>query len=146
MIKEKHGDITQHLDFHTVVIQGNNLNRAWGSGVALALRPHLPVTYQMDQHQSYGDVVRLGTIAYAVEASGLIGVCCYTQYYWGTASEHNFDEVAFESCLAQVSRTFPEASIAMPRIGTGHGGSSWTKVRRLVEIYLGHLDVTVYHQ
>jgi O-acetyl-ADP-ribose deacetylase (regulator of RNase III) len=165
MIHPIKGDVTVpklNPDQHGLLVHVSNDRGGWGKGVVLAISKRWPqpeAAYRQWFRQKYweGRAFELGQIQCVQVAPNLHVVNCIAQSGYGrnNQAQHQTSEpnttppirlMALETCLNEVRQTAERlgASVHMPRIGTGLGGSSWDKIEPIVARALADIPVFVY--
>jgi len=122
----------------------------WGRGFVLALSNRWAQpegAYRMwhrTRCNEQGEPFKLGNIQYVRVDSYLYVVNMIAQAGYGGPTPLHLESL--ETCLGKVAQLAREvkASVHMPRIGTGLGGSSWEVVGPVVSGQLPDIPVTVY--
>jgi len=124
-----------------------NLKGYWGKGFVMAVEERWPGT-----KAAYRDFLansehaKLGRIMFC-PYNGIVIANMIAQEDIARRSNPNpLDYQALESCLGELANTanYLQASIHMPRIGTGLAGGDWKKIEPLITKYLNKHDVTIY--
>ena len=134
-----------------------NTRGGWGRGFVLAVssRWYQPEAAYRRWHRTgfneQGEPFRLGNIQYQRVEPQLYVVNMLAQagYLKGRSRLEAPAAIrldALEACLEQLARLACqlEASVHMPRIGTGLGGGSWDLIEPVIDRQLKALVVTVY--
>jgi len=134
-----------------LIVHVSNDRGGWGRGFVLALSKRWPqpeASYRRWHRagsNEQGEPFMLGNIQYVRVESYLYVVNMIAQAgYSKTTPALRLD--ALEACLGKVALLAKSlnASVHMPRIGTGLGGSSWEVIEPIVSEQLLDLSVTVY--
>lgn len=134
-----------------IIAHGCNCQGAYGSGVAGLMRKRYPNAYgrYMDEHLQNG--LELGTVQFvAINDEGTRYVAnCMTQNYFGTESR-KVDYEAVYTCfehLREFARKEGIKEVALPQIGCGLAGGSWTIVLAMLKdvFYKGCGVRATYH-
>jgi O-acetyl-ADP-ribose deacetylase (regulator of RNase III) len=166
MIKYVQGDATrpQLFEGETVLIAHvSNSRGGWGRGFVLALSKRWPqpeAAYRLWHRtgsNEQGEPFELGNIQCVPVEPSLYVVNMIAQAGYGknNAQRHQSNEPnttpplrpdALAQCLEKVAKLAKSrnATVHMPRIGTGLGGSSWEVIEPIVSRQLLGLSVTVY--
>ena len=128
-----------------------NINAPWGGGgFASAVRRRLPAAFDDFKQQisaNQGDLP-LGEVITSRLSDDLYVVHMVAQRGIGDRGSHRLRLAALSTCLSKLNTIAHEkqASVHMPRIGTGHGGADWNIVRQMVmaEISDKGVPATVY--
>ena len=117
-----------------------------GKGLALQFKKEFPQNFKIYQRACNEKNFGIGDLIISEEESLLYGkktiIDLPTKTDWRKPSEYSYIESGLKK-LAGVAQEKGIKSIAVPSLGTGHGGLDWNKVRNLIEINLGHLDADV---
>jgi O-acetyl-ADP-ribose deacetylase (regulator of RNase III) len=144
-----HGDILAPRTIPPMVVCQLTNDRAvrWGGGVARLMAQRYP-----NAETEYGEWIkrlsrahRLGEVHFATTASGMVIASLVAQEGYGPgASRIRYH--ALDSCLRQVARyAFTQnASVHMPRIGTGGAGADWGLVEPLIRQNFEELEKGVW--
>ncbi len=148
MIKYVKGDLfTTKAD---VIVHGCNCFHKMGAGVAAIVKREYPGAYQADKDFGRrGDITKLGEYSWWHGAHNLYIsqwltiVNLYTQYLHD-AELKPFDYTAFVKGLKSVLQDYPDATIAMPKIGAGLAGGDWSVISAIIEAISGDREIWVY--
>jgi len=128
-----------------------NVKTLWGGGgFASQVRRAFPASWDkfVEQTAANKGSLDLGTVISARVSDDLEIVHMVAQRGIGMPGVQRLRTTALASCLAQVCQKALEldASVHMPRIGTGHGGANWELVREIVmaELVDKGVSTTVY--
>lgn len=148
MIRYATGDATD-LSVNEPKILAHIVNDrgGWGKGFVLAVSKRWARAESEYRLWARSPSFALGAVQYVQVRSDLHVANMVAQSGYKTKSNPTplcHDHLA--TCLKDVAEKAKalNASIHMPRIGTGLAGSSWLKIEPLLEAALGGLDVTVY--
>ena len=113
-------------------------NAGWGGrGFAAQLRRRFPEVWTQFKAETTERcrAPSLGEVYRAEISEGISVVHMVAQHGIGASATPRLRYTALAQCLADVRRLAGclDASVHMPRIGTGHGGASWDVVRELIE-------------
>ena len=155
MIKQKKGDILQS-DAVCIVIPVNSVG-VMGKGLAHQFKKAYPGVYERYKYACRKNVITPGSItfeqmgyrsgvkAYDANAIPQVAILAATKNHWRNPSElHWIIEI-----LKNLGTAIDEGkiqSLAVPRIGCGHGGLRWAVVKPLVFATLGTkpIEVQIY--
>lgn len=151
MIRYLVGDASVPADRPAVIVHVVNDAGAWGAGFTASLDKHWPLARAHYRAWSRDGTMHLGGARIHVLSDGLhLAHLCAQR---GLPHRNNPRPVDYDA-LRQALRTFHQASAAhgvpaeatvhMPRIGTGYGGGRWAVVEGIVIAELAGLDVAVY--
>lgn len=120
-----------------------------GKGIALQFKERFPLNFKVYEKASKSGEVRIGKMLVVkentLEGEKLI-INFPTKTDWFKKSQYNFVEDGLKD-LVKVIEQYKIKSIAIPPLGCGNGGLQWTKVKVLMEKYLGGLndvDIVIY--
>ncbi len=134
--------IQGHFD---VIVHGCNCFCSMGGGIARTIKAVFPAAYEADCRTQAGDKGKLGTctVSDCPTDSGVVTVVnAYTQYdYAGPGVLLDYNALAL--CLEWVARTYPDKRIALPKIGGGLAGGSWSRIQPIIETELAQTDYTL---
>jgi O-acetyl-ADP-ribose deacetylase (regulator of RNase III) len=120
----------------------------WGAGFVMAVSKKWPATRDayLDWYNQ-GDGFALGQVLYVkvrpdIWIANMIGQAGTKTGSKGPPIRYD----ALDKCLADVAKTAQEhnASVHMPRVGTGLAGGRWESVEPILQKNLSHLHVMVY--
>jgi len=128
-----------------------NTTAIWGGrGFASALRHKFPQTWD----SFYGETVRakrqpaLGDVFMAKVSDDVTVVHMVAQQGIGPSKSHRLRYAALSHCLQAVREQAAKlnATVHMPRVGTGHGGADWQVVKELIaeELVDKGVQTTIY--
>ena len=128
----------------------NDRGLTWGGGFALAVRKKWP--HVQDQFTTWAtsnrSQFRLGSTVFIRVSSSVVLANLIAQHGYGPSPNPRIRYGALVSCLHDVQRfaLANQASLHMPRLGSGQAGGNWSIVSELLEESLCRvgLDVTVY--
>ena len=151
MIVELVGDATQprgegsRLVVHLV----NDKTPNWGGPFARALKARWPEAQSAFREWAReGDRLQLGQVHSVQVEPGIAVATMVAQKGYGPSVKPRIRYAALRGCLGQVTEIARQrnASVHMPRIGTGQAGGEWTIIHELIDEALVHegIDVTVY--
>jgi len=120
-----------------------------GKGLALQFKKEFPQNYKI-YHQACKDKsFTIGNLIVTEEESLLYGkktiIDLPTKTDWRKPSEYSYIEIGLER-LASLIQERNIKSIAIPSLGTGHGGLDWNQVRTIIERILKDVnsEIQVY--
>lgn len=112
-----------------------------GAGLALEFKKRFPGMFRRYQHQCAVGMLRPGNIHFHFDDMHRHILCATTKDHWKDPSKLEW----VESCIETLARVGPIwGDIALPQLGCGKGGLSWTDVQPLVEHYLAPSSVNFY--
>jgi O-acetyl-ADP-ribose deacetylase (regulator of RNase III) len=128
-----------------------NTTAAWGGrGFASALRRKFPQTWEAFRSETV-DARRspaLGQVYMAPASDDITVAHMVAQQGFGASNGQRLRYAALSQCLQAVRQQAKSlnATVHMPRIGTGHGGADWQVVRELIaeELVDKGIQTTVY--
>lgn len=113
-----------------------------GKGIALQFKERFPVNFKIYADQCKAGIVRVGKML-VVKDNSINGekliINFPTKTEWFKKSQYNYIEEGLKD-LVRVIREYNIKSIAIPPLGSGNGGLNWTKVKTLMDEYLGGLN------
>lgn len=128
-----------------------NTSHAWGgAGFASSLRRRFPDTWSTfrDHYAREHSTPRLGEVVFADVSDDLSVAHMVAQAGIGQSSVQRLRYAALSECLKKVQEHACDlnATVHMPRIGTGHGGANWQLIRELIsdELVDKGIKTTVY--
>ena len=149
MLEFVRGDATQPRTRPAIVAQVvNNKARTWGGkGFAVAVRHRWPSVHD-DFRDWASSGLRLGDVRLAPAGERVLVASMVAQSGYGASKYPRIRYAALQRALGTVTRTALDtnATVHMPRIGTGEAGGSWTIVEELIrdECTFRGVSVTVY--
>ncbi len=120
-----------------------------GKGLALQFKKEFPYNFKIYQQACKAKDFEIGDLIVTEEESLLYGkktiIDLPTKTDWRKPSEYSYVEAGLKR-LASLIHDKQIKSIAIPSLGTGHGGLEWTKVQNLIESTLkdADSDIQVY--
>jgi hypothetical protein len=137
---------------HQLLVHVVNDRGGWGKGFVQALSHHYAGVEKF-----YRDWFRRGSLEGVPFELGNVQFCTLTNAitlanmlaqdgYKSATNPRPLDYTALDKCLVQVAAwaTKNEATLHMPRIGTGLAGGDWTVVEALINKHLAAHTVYVY--
>src|SRR3982751_3400818 len=110
-----------------------------GKGLALQFKKEFPQNFKIYQRACTEKNFGIGDLIISEEESLLYGkktiIDLPTKTDWRKPSEYSYIESGLKK-LANVVQEKGIKSIAVPSLGTGHGGLDWNKVKKLIEVNL----------
>lgn len=122
----------------------------WGAGFALAVRKEWPATQRdfTNWATSKRTEFRLGNAHFSQINVDLVLASLVAQHGYGPSQKPRIRYLALDQALEKVAAFAKErdASIHLPRIGSGHAGGDWGIVREIIDQRLSaaQLSVTIY--
>ncbi len=146
------GDATEpRSSGHRIIAQiVNDKTPRWGAGFALCVRKKWPEAQDDFVNWVEGDRTRLklGNTHFSRLAENLTLCHMISQHGYGPSTKPRIRYWALENCLQALASTALEhdATVHMPRIGSGQAGGSWELVSELIDDALCRrgVKVTVY--
>lgn len=135
-----------------IIAHGCNCKNAMGSGVAKAIYEKYPEVKSRYHRYCEGVLIQrggkseqlLGDIQ-VIESKGKTIVNCFTQLNYGYDGKRYLNYAALVECFKHLTVTFPNARIAIPKIGAGLAGGNWEFIEELINDATGdNLEVWVY--
>jgi O-acetyl-ADP-ribose deacetylase (regulator of RNase III) len=120
-----------------------------GKGLALQFKKEFPQNFKVYQDACKSKNFGIGSLIVTEEESLLYGkkiiIDLPTKTDWRKPSEYSYIETGLKK-LALLIKDKRLNSIAIPSLGTGHGGLEWSRVKNLIEVNLKdvNVDVQVY--
>jgi len=131
-----------------LILQGCNCFCTMGSGLAKEIREKIPVAYEADLKTIKGDINKLGNFTFADEFDdsgfGFRVINVYSQYYYD-ARLKPLDYEALTLALRKLNHLYRGKSIGVPLIGAGLAGGDWDRIKKIIEVELEDMDVTIVH-
>lgn len=114
-----------------------------GKGLALQFKKEFPQNYKV-YHQACKDKnFAIGDLIVTEEESLLYGkkiiIDLPTKTDWRKPSEYSYIEIGLTHLASLIERKHIK-SVAIPSLGTGHGGLDWNRVRAIIERILNDTD------
>lgn len=132
------GDITEPRGAGSRIVAHiiNDKSSTWGAGAASAIAKRWPSAHSDFKNWSIArrEEFDLGTIHEYEVSEGLWVISMVAQHGYGPSSKPRIRYAALRSCLELLARAASEhnASVHMPRIGTGFAGGNWKVIEDLV--------------
>jgi O-acetyl-ADP-ribose deacetylase (regulator of RNase III) len=120
-----------------------------GKGLALQFKKEFPYNFKVYQQACKDKSFNIGDLIVTEDESLLYGkktiIDLPTKTDWRKPSEYDYIETGLKR-LASLIQEKQIKSIAIPSLGTGHGGLEWSKVQSLIESALKNTnsDIQVY--
>lgn len=118
-----------------VIVHGVNMKGVMGSGVAKAIRARWPEVYEAYHLHFKTFGLNLGDILPVTTDDGKIIVNAVTQQNFGRDGQQYCSYDAIEKCFIQINDRaidWEATEIALPKIGAGLGGGSWTVIENII--------------
>jgi Zn-dependent peptidase ImmA (M78 family)/O-acetyl-ADP-ribose deacetylase (regulator of RNase III) len=128
----------------------NDKAALWGAGFGLAMRKKWPAVQDRFREWASNNpkTFRVGNIFSSVIDTSTTAFQMICQHGYGPSQKPRIRYSALQVCLEKLAHEAlrTNASVHMPRIGTGQGGGSWGLVQQLIDEMLcaNGLNVTVY--
>jgi O-acetyl-ADP-ribose deacetylase (regulator of RNase III) len=137
MIIYKSGDVLQALRHNEIdyVIHGCNSLGVMGSGIAKQIKELYPEAYTV-----YHNSKR--TLGSYTESNGIINLV--TQKHYMPRNVDHFDYEAFHKGLVNITQSFSDAKLAMPKIGAGLAGGNWERISDIINQVTGDRIIYVF--
>jgi O-acetyl-ADP-ribose deacetylase (regulator of RNase III) len=117
-----------------------------GKGLALQFRKEFPQNYKVYQQACKEKNFAIGDLIVTEEESLLYGkktiIDLPTKTDWRKPSEYSYIEAGLKHLVTLIENKKIK-SIAIPSLGTGHGGLDWNKVKGLIENNLKDIDIDI---
>ena len=130
-----------------ILLHGCNAKGVMGSGVAKAIRAKYPIAYEVYHKTFKDDGLDLGDIVY-VEINKYLWIANgITQASYGRTGAQFIDYDAINSVMININAFAKKhgiKTVAMPLIGAGLGGGSWTTISGIIEDKLIDVQPIVY--
>ena len=147
-----HGSVTEPRGTGRRIIAHivNHRSATWGAGVARAIANQWPLVQDdfRDWVMQKREEFKLGSVHEFSVTSDLSVVSMVAQYGFGESIKPRIRYSALEQCLVALANLAKrtQASIHMPKIGTGFAGGSWEIIEELILVNLASqgTNVTVY--
>tara|TARA_R110000868_G_scaffold248084_3_gene504468 strand:+ start:185 stop:664 length:480 start_codon:yes stop_codon:yes gene_type:complete len=142
MIEEINGDLLKLFNKKKfdAIVHGANCFHTMGAGIAKGISRYIAAVVA-DKDTITHDPHKLGTISVGkISKKGHI-INAYTQFYPGP----HFEYTAFISCLQIINIKYRGKHIGIPQIGCGIGGGDWYTVKKLIQMYLTDVNVTIVY-
>ena len=143
--KEVYGDLIQlaKKGNFDVITHGCNCMSNMGAGIAVPMNYAFDVsTFPMEQLGV--DINKLGNIDYRsfITEAPLVVVNSYTQYV-PSVKMKPLDYEALTLCMRKINHTFKGKHIGLPKIGAGLAGGDWERIKKIIQVELKDMDITV---
>jgi|GEM_PF-612718 len=128
----------------------NDKATTWGGGVARKMAQVFPHAQQEYKRKLAAMPVedRLGSVIFCHGEQELVVASLIAQRGFGPSKAPRIRYLALENCLAELARyaVRQQASIHMPRIGTGAAGGDWGTIEEMIDEFLVRqgLSVSIY--
>jgi O-acetyl-ADP-ribose deacetylase (regulator of RNase III) len=129
------GDLFANRFGARVLAHGCNCQGSMGAGIATGFRDRYPAMYEEYRRRCKSEPRRfnLGNVMlWKPEEEPWVFNLATQEDVWHARASYEAIETALTRMRRRANREGID-SIALPRIGAGHGGLSWRKVRALVE-------------
>jgi O-acetyl-ADP-ribose deacetylase (regulator of RNase III) len=146
MLKYKQGNLMEAST--EALVNTVNTVGVMGKGIALQFKERYKHNFKVYSEACKNGSIGIGKLLVVkentIEGEKLI-VNFPTKTEWYKKSQYNYIEEGLKD-LVRVIETYQIKSIAMPPLGCGNGGLDWTKVKQMIEKYLGGTatEVIVY--
>lgn len=118
-----------------------------GKGIALQFKNMFPNNFKLYANACKEKEVKIGKLLVTEEETLLKGkkiiINFPTKTNWRLPSEYNYIEAGMFQ-LVKVIKEKNIKSIAIPPLGSGHGGLDWNKVKVIMEKYLSDLTCEIF--
>ncbi len=120
----------------------------WGGGFSLLVREKWPAAQRAfrawAEHERRN--LRLGNVHFGKAVENVTIASLIAQHGYGPSPRPRIRYVALRTCLEQLGRYAAEreATVHMPRIGSGQAGGSWNVIRELVQDAVCSQNVKVF--
>lgn len=118
-----------------------------GKGIALQFKNMFPNNYKLYVNACKSKELKIGKLLVTEEETLLSGkkiiINFPTKTNWRLPSEYQYIEAGLVE-LVKVIEEKNIKSIAIPPLGSGHGGLDWNRVKQLLEKYLADVDCDIY--
>lgn len=133
MIKYITGDLLEANQ--KVIVHGCNSMGIMGSGVARVIREKWPEVFEAYHLHFKTFGLKLGEILPVTTHDGKVIVNAITQQNFGRSGQQYCSYAAIETCFSQINVKaidWDVREIALPKIGAGLGGGSWTIIENII--------------
>lgn len=128
-----------------VMIHGCNAQGAFGAGVAGQVRRRFPAAFQAYDYAYRSGGLILGTIIWADCGSGRIGNAITQEFFGNEPGRVYVDYEAVAAVMRRLNDEVDEGSeVAMPMIGAGLAGGSWSRIAQIIETEAVRYQPVVY--
>jgi O-acetyl-ADP-ribose deacetylase (regulator of RNase III) len=118
-----------------------------GKGIALQFKNAFPENYKIYLKACKDNTFRIGdlliTQAQTTTSGKQLIINFPTKTDWRKPSEYSYIEKGLQSLVYEIE-TRKISSIALPPLGAGNGGLDWSRVKSLIEQYLGGISCEVW--
>jgi O-acetyl-ADP-ribose deacetylase (regulator of RNase III) len=118
----------------------------WGAGFSLAVRQKWPEAQREFRVWAEQRNLRLGNVHFGRVTDHLTVVSMIAQHGFGPSPKLRIRYMALKACLEQMAKHAAErnATIHMPKIGSGQAGGSWNIIREIVQETVSNRGVRVF--
>jgi len=117
-----------------------------GKGLALQFKKEFPQNYKVYQQACKNNSFAIGDLIVTEEESLLYGrktiIDLPTKTDWRKPSEYSYVNAGLKQ-LVKIIRDKQIKSVAIPALGTGHGGLDWNNIKALIESDLKNVDADI---
>ncbi|MCC8409474.1 macro domain-containing protein [Mucilaginibacter sp. UR6-1] len=129
-----------------VLVNTVNTMGIMGKGLALQFKKEFPQNFKIYQTACKEGRFDIGDLVVTEEDSLLYGkktiVNLPTKTDWRKPSEYSYIETGLKK-IAELIAARNIKSVAIPSLGTGHGGLDWGRVKNIIEDIVGNTDCDV---
>jgi O-acetyl-ADP-ribose deacetylase (regulator of RNase III) len=116
-----------------------------GKGIALQFKERFPANYKLYVTACKNEEVKIGKM-FITPTNSLMNpkwiINFPTKKHWMHNSSYEFIEAGLDDLVTQIEKLNIQ-SIAIPPLGAGQGGLNWEKVKELIQLKLGHLNIEI---
>jgi O-acetyl-ADP-ribose deacetylase (regulator of RNase III) len=116
-----------------------------GKGLALQFKERFPANYKFYVAACKNEEVKIGKMFITPTNSFMNPkwiINFPTKKHWMNNSRYEFIEAGLDDLVTQIEKLNIQ-SIAIPPLGAGQGGLNWDKVKELIQLKLGHLNIEI---
>lgn len=140
-------DLIKHTNEYDVVLVGTNTYFAMSNGFQRKIRYKYPEVKEFNMTTKYGDINKLGTIAYT--GKDPIICLCYVTHGYNFRPDKNkeyLDYEAVRNCIKSVNETFQGKKVATTILGNSRfdGNGDTDKIMKIIEENHNNIDLYVY--
>ena len=143
-IEYRTGDLLEATE--PVIVHGCNAQGSMGAGVARAIRDRYPAAHAAYRAAYEARALKLGTIVWAECGRHRVGNAITQERFGSPRGGRRFvDYDAMRSVMRAINETVEDGTaVAMPLIGAGLAGGSWSVIAKIVEAESTRFRPVVY--
>jgi O-acetyl-ADP-ribose deacetylase (regulator of RNase III) len=141
------GDLFANIVSAEAFAHGCNCQGSMGAGIAVEFKRRYPAMFEIYRAMCKADPRQLhpGDCFFwrSTDDQPHVFNLATQEHYWRSRATYDAVRAALNA-MRQRADTEGVTSIAMPRIGAGHGGLSWKKVRAIIDEVFGDWNGSLY--